>query len=555
MKIVKKRSRRTTVSLIPWIAAAGVILILIVLISQEGAGFTSSKFDALRSLLPASTRADLPVLIIDMPFTEYDRILSQRQEAMASGVVISGAQDFVSADIRYQDQSVPVEIRLQQGKAVHLGENDKWNFEVRTLNNQLLSGMQRFYLIDPSDNNWMNEAAFANALRREGLVAGQYQFVQLFLNGENKGIYALQEGFGSELLARNGREEGVIVEFDATPLWKSIAYYEGDLEALTADPISNLSASDFQFFEVDTFRDASIAQNEGLTQQKNRAIGLLRGLQSGELAASEVFDVEKYGRFLALTDLWGASQTTSLVNLRYYYNPQSNRLEPIGFNGNPLASSQRLPISATYGDFDLQSAYVKASARMSKPDYLAELQDDLGSEVASYQQVLSNEEELNLPWEALEERGGEIGRSLSPLQPVFAYLGPPSLAQEGIIQVDVANVLNLPVEFLGFDIDGATFLEVDPEWVQKNQEELLSRHNGELFLRAQDGDHTRPVRYVRFHLPVSLILSQDNELDFLQELDIQIATRIAGLENIQLTSARPGYPDPLTIQPTFATDQ
>ena len=51
----------------------------------------------------------------------------------------------------------------------------------------------------------------------------------------------------------------------------------------------------------------------------------------------------------------------------------------------------------------------------------------------------------------LADRQVLLQQSLSPDQPVFAYLGPPELSIEAIIQVDVANVLNLPVEILGFD--------------------------------------------------------------------------------------------------------
>ena len=380
--------------------------------------------------------------------------------------------------------------------------------------------------------------------------------MRLFLNGEDWGIYALQEGFDPQLLAFNNRPEGVIVEFDATPLWQSIAYYGGDHQAATADPVANLTVNDFQFFEVDTFRDATIAADPELTAQKNQAIGLLRGLQSGDLAASEIFDVEKYGRFLALADLWGATEGTSPLNLRYYFNPESGRLEPIGFNANALSSPERLSLSASYFDPAIQVAYAQAAARMSRPEYLADLRETLQPQMEAWQQVLASEADASAPWEMLAGRQDGMRRSLNPLQPVFAYLGPPTLAQEGIIRVDVANVLNLPLEILGFDIDGATFLEVDPAWIENGQEELfvqrsprdINSENGALILRATADVQSPTVGYVRFHIPLAEIIAQDDELDFVHDLDIQVATRILGLDDVHLTSARPGYPDPLASQ-------
>ena len=179
MKIVRKQSQRARASPLFWIAVI-VILLALVLLFDQGALFgrpRSGTFlpatwnEAAAFLRLRSAQSDLPALTIDMAFAEYDRILGQREEALASGVVLTSAADFVPAEIRYEDQVVPVLMRLQQGSAVHLGEDEKWNFDVRSDAGQFLAGMQRFYLIDPADNNWLNEWAFAEALRREGVMS------------------------------------------------------------------------------------------------------------------------------------------------------------------------------------------------------------------------------------------------------------------------------------------------------------------------------------------------------------------------------------------------
>ncbi len=547
MKIVQKRSRQERYTRVIWLIIAVLLLGLVLFVSQSRSGsFLPVTWNEIRqSIRPGGSDRELPSLAIDMSFAEYDRILGQREQALAAGVVLAGNQDFVQAEMRFDDETVPVQMRLQQGLALHLGDDQKWNYEVRTADDQLLDGLQRFYLIDPADNNWLNEWAFNEALRREGLVAGRYQFVRLFLNGDYKGIYALQEGFGPELIAANGRPSGVLVEFDPRPLWEHVAYFGGDIQSAVDDPVTNLSSADFQFFEVDTFRDAAIADDPALSAQKDRAIGLLRGLQSGELPASEVFDVEKYGRFLALTDLWAATEGTSLTNLRYYFNPDTELLEPVSFNANPFGSADRVSLAASYDDPALQTSYVLAAQRISQPDYLVGLTDALQGEAVALQKVLLAESEQPLPWNDLVRRQEDMKRSLQPLQPIFAYLGPPPLAQEGIIQIDVANALSLPVEILGFDIDGATFLEVDPTWLRSGQEGLAAGEDGRIILRAQADDQAPAVNYVRFHLPLSKIIEQDKELDFMHELDIQVATRILGMEDMQMTLARSGYPEPL----------
>ena len=316
---------------------------------------------AARLVQGASSAEPLPTLVVDMSFANYNSLLQQREEALETGVYLSTNQDFVTATMRLDDSSIPVNVRFYPGPAEHLEEADGWHFDVRTRRGQTLEGMQRFCLLDPVENNWLNQWAFARSLEREGVLATRYQFVDLVFSGDSWGTYALQEGFGDELMTANGRTAGVILEFDADLLWRSIAHF-GDAQRTYADPVGNLLATDFRFFEIDTFRDATIAQDTARSAQKDAAITRLRALQAGELAASEVFDVEKYGRFLALVDLWGANEAISLPNLRYYYDPDTDRLEPIGFSGNPLSGEERLPLSATYGDPDIPVSYTHLRA-------------------------------------------------------------------------------------------------------------------------------------------------------------------------------------------------
>lgn len=493
----------------------------------------------------APAAPSLPVLTIDMDFTAYNTILDQRQTALAEGVFIATENDFVPAEMHLDEETaVPVRMRLLQGPARSLGDNDKWPFDVRTRDNGRLLEMDRFTLQDAASNNWLYQWAFARSLQRAGLLAADYYFVRLIFNGDDRGIYALQEGFGETFLVTHDRPAGVIVEFDAHHLWQSIRHFGGDIDSAYADPITNLAATDFRYFEVDTFRDATLANDPELSAQKDNAIGLLRAFQAGEAEAAAIFDVEKYGQFLALVDFWGANEALALVNLRYYYRPQDGRLEPIGYSGNPLASGDRIDPASIYNDPQLQAAYVQAALRVSEPAYLEQLQADLEAEWQQLQQALVPEVAQPLPWEALRQRQEAMRRSLNPVQPVFAYLGPPALASQAVIQVDVANILNLPLEIVGFDIGGATFLEADAAWIQGDAVDLLVQNgDGRLILRGREASPA--LRYVRFHLPLVEIQRHDSELDYLQAAEIMVATRIVGRQQPQLTPAREGYPPPV----------
>jgi hypothetical protein len=543
MKIGKKKPRRFG-GILAWLGALVLLFALGLAISgQEWAG-ALGDLQALWVRLSQPAAGDLATLVVDMNFASYNDVLGQREQALQDGVYIPSGQDFVTATIRVDDAVVPVRMRLLEGPANHLGEGDKWGFEVRTRQSRQLLGLQRFYLQDPADNNWLGQWAFARALEREGILTARYRFVHLIFNGDYWGIFALQEGFGSELLVAQGRQEGVIVRFDADLLWRSIAHFGGDVQAAYADPVANLIAADFQYFEVDTFRDADIARDPALSAQRERALAMLRALQAGEVAPSEVFDVEQYGRFLALVDLWGATEGASLVNLRYYYNADSGRLEPIGFNADALGSEARPSLATTYDDPSLQAAYAREALRVSQPEYLEQLRTELETELLRLQRAVDAEyKDATLPWAALQERQEQIRRSLNPVQPVFAYLGSLELSSEGIVRVYVGNVLNLPVEIVGFDIQGATVLPPNREWLRDESAELLVGSDDQVVLRAFDPAQVPVIRYATFDLPLAEIHRLDSELDFMQPLDVQVVTRVLGLSMTQMTLAQEGVPD------------
>lgn len=202
--------------------------------------------------LQARTSANiLPTLEINMSFSNYADLLQQREAARQTGVVRAREADFLPATLCWGETSVPVRLRLREGLAEHLAPDDKWAYEVRTRDQAEVLGLQRFYLQDPEGHKGLNTWTFVQALQREGVLAAQYQFVRLTFNGKDLGIYAMQEGFTQALLTTQSRTPGVIAEFRADQLWDSIANFEGDVQAATADPVANLSATDFQYFEID----------------------------------------------------------------------------------------------------------------------------------------------------------------------------------------------------------------------------------------------------------------------------------------------------------------
>jgi hypothetical protein len=128
-------------------------------------------------------------------------------------------------------------------------------------------------------------------------------------------------------------------------------------------------------------------------------------------------------------------------------------------------------------------------------------------------------------------------QSLNPIRPIFAYLG--ALSSD-ILEVDVANVFGLPIEVTGFNFGGTAFLEANPDWIQEEDPDLLLDDNaGRIILSPQ---RTPALSYVHFRIPLVEIERLNSGLVGISDVEVSVATRLAGLDEVQLTQAQSGYP-------------
>lgn len=556
MKVVGDSGSKPLVPVVRWLGVTGLVLASFVAgLAADRSGWHRDVLGRLQGLVArieaSSRREQLPTVTLDMGFPDYSVLLAQREAALLNGVYLSTASGFVPAVLRLGNDAIEVQLQLLEGPSDGLGVDDKWPLDVQVTSEVPPDELpfRSFVLKDPAENNWLMQWAFAETLRLEGFLVPRYAFVRLVLNGDYRGIYAVQEILDEAFLASQGRPPGVIVGYDSSALWESVAHFGGSREAALADPVSNLSMHDFRAFGFETAQYEALGDLQGLESQVAEATARLYALQTGQRKPSELFDVDAYGRLLALVDLWGAAEATSLINLRYYYNPGSGALEPIVTDANPLSSHDRLALAATYGDPRLQMAYVQQAAQISDEDHLAFLEENLMPTWLRLASAMEDElPDLDPPWPILADRQRMLRQSLRPVQPVFAYLLPGTGSDFNILSVDVANRLSLPIEVLGFDVGGATFVDAGPGQVAVTSSEVLPDLGQGVVLRAAGRGQTDVVRYTRFRLPLDTIRAVDSEATFDQEMSIRVAIRLLGAADTQFVPATTGIAQPLSPQ-------
>ena len=273
----------------------------------------------------------VPELILDVPFKGMRKIYAKREEALQIGNLIQGPDDFVKGEIRVadgdSDKTVPVKLRLKGDWNDHLAGR-KWSFRVHVRNGEHLFGMRRFSLQSPATRGFQTELLFFEVMRRFGVIAPRYDFVQVTLNGDSMGLMAIEEFFAKEMVEFNRRREGVVVRFDESLVWKS-------KDSLAGESVGWYGAFDhFTNAAIDGIGSGRIAASPTLSKQYEIAVGQLRAFVDEKLPASDVFDVELSGRYLAIADLFGSWHAARWPNVRFYLNPITMKLEPIAYDAN-----------------------------------------------------------------------------------------------------------------------------------------------------------------------------------------------------------------------------
>ncbi|WP_367389527.1 CotH kinase family protein [Lewinella sp. LCG006] len=270
----------------------------------------------------------MPDLKIDIDAKAFRKIKQKRAQALARGLLVSEKDDFVAAKITLDKQAYNAEIRLKGDWLDHL-KGAKWSWRVKLGDDQAIWGMRQFSLQHPKTRYYLHEWVYHQLLENEGLLTPQYQFVELWLNGEYKGIYAFEEHFTSDLLARQQQPDGLIFKYNEDGFWQTQDYRMRYGKNVTPN-LPDFEAADIEVFQpkrtlVDRlFSKAFLAGRTRMEQ--------LRSTERDTLNTPYI-DVEYWAKFLALTDLCEAYHALRWHNMRFYYHPHTTQLYPIGFDG------------------------------------------------------------------------------------------------------------------------------------------------------------------------------------------------------------------------------
>jgi len=474
-------------------------------------------------------------LTIDIKHIDFQKLAFKREQALKRYYLFVDTQDYVPATITYQGAKYSTRIRLKGDHIDHL-KGDKWSFRVRIGQDETLAGMKQFSLQHPNTRNYVYEWLYHQLLKGEGIINLRYDFVTVTLNGKNLGVYALEEHFEKRLVEHNRRREGPIIRFDEDLFWwelekrnrfvqPGMAQGEPHHDAVMIDGSGSYLSSN-----IDAFQTNKILQDDDRLRDYKQAITLLEGFRRQELNTRDVFDVKQMAIYFAIADLCGAEHATRWHNMRFYYNPITSRLEPIGFDADVYfvdsliatrvrlkKNTESLYYKQLFADEEFFREYIQALTRIARKKYLGDFFKQVNSQLQEKLNILYKEfPEYSFSPRLFFRNQAFIKATLSPQKLMHAYFSEP-LQDKNSVFLSLGNIQSLPVEVLGL----------------AQEKKPVAKLNRKSILEAKQPQSPVAYRTIKFEL------KQPQAFKAEQTANVQVACRILATEEIRLVPVFP----------------
>lgn len=327
---------------------------------------------------------ELSILFSDSAFSIIEE---KRLEAIAKNHLHTSSKDYVPAELLYGKKRIAVKARLKGDHIDHL-EGNRWSFRIKTLKGEKVFGETKFSIQGLETRAYLSEVIFHKLLENEGVAHLQYFFLPFSINNIDSlgGYYAFESHFKSEVLKIQNLKSGPILKFDESQFW--------DYKVYSGNPKRDSLLMAESKIEV--------MNKQGFSKKvKKKAIHQLDQYRKGILPAEEVFDLDKWARVIAVSRYMEGKHNLRWHNLRFYYNPSTNLIEPIGFDSGTwrleksawgLSSESLEPFYiGMYKSENFSKLVEDHIVRLCQPEYMDAFLAQYGESLKSAAQIVNEE--------------------------------------------------------------------------------------------------------------------------------------------------------------------
>jgi len=209
-------------------------------------------------------------------------------------------------------KNINIKLRSKGDRDIHRLNLKEMSFKIDIIGNKRIYGIEEFSLQKPIIRNYSLEIIASKIMLDNDILAPKTIPVKVILNGENIGVYHIEESFSKEILETNRRKNGPIFGIEDTvsdffpnstySLYSEKFWKENDPELIKS------AMSKLEYIQNNY-------------DKKNFNLFLY-------------FDEEKWATFFALSDILASHHGSKADAVKYFYNPSSGKFEPIFFDGH-----------------------------------------------------------------------------------------------------------------------------------------------------------------------------------------------------------------------------
>jgi spore coat protein CotH len=449
---------------------------------------------------------------INIKHKDYLKLAYKRKEALRIGYLEYFPEDWVPATLTHKGKTYKIDIRLKGWGTEHWKDEVAWSFKVKVKGGNTIFGMKRFALQGAARRQYMNEWYGHKLLKYIGLIYLRYDFVDVSVNGINLPIYAIEENFEKRLIENNRLREGPIFT----------AYLKPYLQTFVFKP---------PFKAINIYQESKYSQNMEFMKLVNMAESRIEAYRQGNLPFSKVFDATKMAKLLAFTDLLETRHASGAKNLRFYFNPITNLIEPIPYDINIyqsrlrvltpqfIGAGQRFADKENQGESGVWPTiafrekkffkkYIEFLEKFSDKNFLDQFFLKTEKEGQEKERIVHKSYpyyEFNKQKEILYKKQDLIRQQLQPKKNLDIYFDNVSI-DKGILSLDIANIHTFPVEVLGISLENTIVIKPIQKTVVQafNKKSLF---NGDVILlqptmKSMAKSVFKEVRFLKNYFPL-----------------------------------------------------
>lgn len=413
-----------------------------------------------------STTFQPDILKIRVKDETKNKLIQQTRDAFKKGILIATEDHWVKGEISSakEEKTIPVKLRLKGDWLDHL-RGSKWSFRIKAKTDYAWNRLVTFSVQNPATRSYLDEWLFHQFLEKADILSPRYDFINLYLNEKSLGVYAYEEHFDKQLAEYKKRREGPIIKLTEDLVWQG--HLRQVKELGERNHLSGREDAAYDAAEIRPFKEARTQENPTLAKNFQAAQTLLHQLKFKQKAPAEIVDIDQFAQYFAIADILEAYHGIGWHNIRFYYNPITAKLEPIGYDGfgekptpyhgGPFVgykiNFERHPhdyFKYLFTDEDFFRKYIAYLDAYSQPDFLQKTMESYFPQIAERTKFIQQEFK-KYTYDSLKvmNRGKKLQALIRPYGE-FDIKVRIAKSKTGQLNLMIANHHNLPIEVVGF---------------------------------------------------------------------------------------------------------